>query len=58
MVSENCSLVKSAKNIPGVQVAIIDKLNPELLAPGTHAGRLTMYTDKAVERLQKEKLYI
>src|SRR3989344_2283194 len=41
VVSENCSLVKSAKNIPGVQVAIIDKLNPELLAPGTHAGRLT-----------------
>ena len=57
VVSEKCPLAKSAKNIPGVDIALVDKLNAELLAPGTHAGRLTLYTDKSITRLQKEKLY-
>jgi large subunit ribosomal protein L4e len=30
-----------AANIPGMDVATIDELNAEMLAPGTHAGRLT-----------------
>ncbi|HLC57090.1 MAG TPA: 50S ribosomal protein L4 [Candidatus Nanoarchaeia archaeon] len=58
IVSSTCSLSKAAKNIPGIDIAVIDSLNPELLAPGTHPGRLTLYTDKAVARLSKEALYI
>ena len=58
IVSSTCSLSKAAKNIPGIDIAVIDNLNPELLAPGTHPGRLTLYTDKAVARLSKEALYI
>ncbi len=58
VVSENCPLLKSAKNIEGVDVAIVDKLNAELLAPGSVAGRLTLYSKKAIERLEKENLFM
>lgn len=57
VVSRKCELQKSAKNIPGIDVSIIDSLNAELLAPGAELGRLTVFTDKAIERLAKEKLF-
>ena len=57
VVAENCPLVKAALNIKGVDVTIVDKLNTELLAPGCHPGRLTIYTDKAIERMKKENLF-
>jgi large subunit ribosomal protein L4e len=58
VVSESCSLSKAGKNIPGVEIAKIDKLNTELLAPGAHPGRLTIYSEKAIEKLTKENLYL
>lgn len=57
VVSKDCKLSKAAKNIPGVEVVIVDRLNAELLAPGTDPGRLTLYTESAVERMAKEKLF-
>ena len=41
------------RNIPGVDVVCADKLNIELLAPGTHPGRLTIWTKSAIENLGK-----
>jgi len=51
VVSENKGIIEAARNIPGVDIAILKDLNVELLAPGAHAGRLTIWTNGAVERL-------
>ncbi len=40
--------LSSARNLPGVDVATVETLNVELLAPGTHAGRLTVWTESAI----------
>jgi large subunit ribosomal protein L4e len=53
VVVENRGLVDAARNIPGVCIVAVDDLNVELLAPGAHAGRLTLWTSGAVERLGK-----
>jgi large subunit ribosomal protein L4e len=53
VVVENRGLANAARNLPGICVAAVDDLNAELLAPGAHAGRLTLWTSGAVERLGK-----
>ena len=58
VVSKDCSLEKSACNIPGIDVVQINNINAELLAPGTHLGRLTLFTQAAIEKLGKEKLFL
>lgn len=54
VVSKNCSVVKAGRNIPGVAVATADALGAELLAPGTHAGRLTIFTKAALGRISEK----
>lgn len=49
---------KAFRNIPGVDCVSVDKLDVSLLAPGGVAGRMTIWTQNAVERLGKEKLYL
>ncbi|MBI4162772.1 MAG: 50S ribosomal protein L4 [Candidatus Aenigmarchaeota archaeon] len=51
IVSQNCSVIRSAKNIAGVDVVPYNKLNAELLAPGTHAGRLVVMSEAAMHKL-------
>ena len=41
----------AAKNLAGVDVCLVDNLNVELLAPGTHSARLTLWTEDAVRKL-------
>jgi len=53
VVSENKGLVDAAGNLPGVDVVIVKNLNAELLAPGTHPGRLTLWTSGAIDQLEK-----
>ncbi len=48
----------AARNIPGVEVARVDNLSAELLAPGTHAGRLTIWTKSAILALGEKNLYM
>jgi hypothetical protein len=36
----------------------VKSLNAELLAPGAQAGRLTVWTIGAIEKLAKERLFI
>ncbi len=57
VVAKECSLLEAARCIPGVEVVTVNQLNAELLAPGTVPGRLTLFTESAVERLAKEKLF-
>lgn len=54
----DCGLVKSARNIMGVDVAVVNRINAYMLAPGTAPGRLTLFTAAAIERLAKEKLFM
>ncbi len=58
VVSDKCNLMKAASNIPGIDVVNVRLLNAELLAPGCMAGRLTIWTDKAIKALEKEKLFL
>ena len=55
--TENCNLVRSARNIMGIDVSVVNRLNAHMLAPGTVPGRLTLFTEAAIERLSKEKLF-
>src|SRR4030065_1017712 len=51
VVAENKGIAEAARNIPGVDVVVVSSLNAEELSPGTHPGRLTMWTSSAIERL-------
>lgn len=58
VVSKACNLLKAGRNIPGVEVAQVQSLNVELLAPGGDLGRITLFTKAAIERLEKEQLFM
>ena len=42
---------KAARNLPGADVVTADNVSAEDLAPGTHAGRLTLFTESAIEEV-------
>lgn len=58
VISKKSELFNAAKNIPGVDVVEVKKLNVELLAPGTHAGRLTIWTHAALKEMEEKKLFM
>jgi large subunit ribosomal protein L4e len=58
VVGEDKGIIRSARNLPGVDIAEVHGLNAELLAPGTHPGRLVVWTKSAIERLKKENLFV
>lgn len=51
VIAEDNGIRLAARNIPGMDVATIDELSAEMLAPGTHAGRLTLWTEGAMKLL-------
>jgi large subunit ribosomal protein L4e len=51
IVSEDKGISKAVKNIPGADFSLVKNLNAELLAPGTHAGRLTIWSESAINKL-------
>ena len=53
VVVNDKELVNAASNVPGVEVTTVANLNTEMLAPGTHPGRLTLWTNGAIETLDK-----
>ena len=53
VTAQDNGVVKAARNLAGVDVFNYDQLNAELLAPGTHAGRLTIYTESAISKLEE-----
>ncbi|MCX8147184.1 MAG: 50S ribosomal protein L4 [Candidatus Woesearchaeota archaeon] len=57
VVSKDCPLIYSAKNIPGVDVVEVRGLNAEILAPGANIGRMTIFTEAAIDILGKEGLF-
>ena len=53
VVAQNKGIFDAASNILGVEVAMVNDLNTEMLAPGTHPGRLTLWTNGAIQQLDK-----
>ncbi|MDR2966786.1 MAG: 50S ribosomal protein L4 [Methanobacteriaceae archaeon] len=51
VVAEDKGIGLGARNHAGVDLVTVDNLNAELLAPGTHPGRLTVFTKSAIEKL-------
>ena len=58
VTSKECPLTKSGNNIPGLDIISVDNLTAELLAPGCDAGRLTLWTKDAVEKISKENMFM
>ncbi len=58
VVGTPCTLLKSAKNIPGIDIVQVTQLNTELLAPGTKPGRITLFTENAIDVMEKNKLFL
>ncbi len=52
VVAENKGIIKAVQNISGVDAVEVDNLNTSLLAPGAHPGRLTIWTESAVKKLE------
>ncbi|MEM2934490.1 MAG: 50S ribosomal protein L4 [Methanocellales archaeon] len=53
VASKENQIFKAARNLPGVDIATPKTLNAELLAPGTQAGRLTLWTESAMKALKE-----
>ena len=51
IVDQDNGIGRAARNLSGVDVVAVKKLNTELLAPGTHAGRLAIWTESAIKAL-------
>jgi len=51
VVSNDERIGKAARNLPGVEVVTVDSLGAEMLAPGTHPGRLTIWSESALKLL-------
>ena len=58
VIGKDSGIWKAARNLPGVDVVSVEKLTVELLCPGGDAGRLTLWTKDAVEKLGSDKLYM
>ena len=48
---KDAGLTKAFRNIPGVSLVSVNKLNLLKLAPGGHVGRFVIWTESAFERL-------
>jgi large subunit ribosomal protein L4e len=53
VVEKNDGIANAAGNLLGVDIATVNNLNVELLAPGTHPGRLTLWAKSAFEKLNE-----
>ena len=58
VVGADCPLLKSASNIPGVDIVASSALNANLLAPGAMPGRATLWTENAINVIEEKKLFV
>jgi len=57
VTAEDNGISQAANNLPGVEFSYVDQLNAEKLAPGAQAGRLVVWDQKALDKLEEEELY-
>ncbi|MFH0711196.1 MAG: 50S ribosomal protein L4 [Candidatus Aenigmatarchaeota archaeon] len=53
VISEDKGISKAVKNLSGINTCRVENLSANYLAPGTHAGRLTIFTKSSIENLRK-----
>jgi large subunit ribosomal protein L4e len=58
VTSANAPVMLAAHNMGGIDCVAVHELNAEFLAPGTHPGRLTLFTEGAIKQLEEKKLFI
>lgn len=56
VVRYKASSLKSFGNLSGLEIVSVDQLNTESLAPGGNAGRLTVYTEDAIDTIARWKI--
>ncbi len=57
VVSDTCALSK-VTNVPGLEIVNVSELNALTLAPGTIGGRLALYTEAALKKVEEAKLFV
>lgn len=57
VVAEDNGIEQAASNLQGVDVSKVDQLNAEKLAPGAKPGRLVVWSEKALEKLEDKELF-
>jgi len=55
---KDAPVIKAVRNMAGVDVIYVDNLSVLHLAPGGAPGRLTLWTQGAIERLGREGLFM
>ena len=58
VVGGECPLLHAAINIPGVEAVVVSALNTKLLAPGALPGRVTLWTQHALQVLDEKKMFM
>lgn len=58
VADKRCKLAQAVKNVPGIDLINVSNLNVELLAPGCHVGRAALFTKDAIEKMNKENLFL
>ncbi len=53
VVKDDCDLIKAGRNLSGVEITKVSELRVEKLAPGTYAGRATVWTEDAIKALEE-----
>lgn len=51
IIKDDFGIVKSSRNIPGIDIIAVENLSIDHLAPGGMAGRLTIWTQSAINEL-------
>jgi len=58
IVANKCELLKAGSNLPGVEVVKVSELNVKVLAPGSKPGRITVWSEDSIKKMEEEKLFI
>jgi large subunit ribosomal protein L4e len=53
VVKDDCDLLKAGRNLSGIEIVKVSELDVEVLAPGTNAGRATVWVQDAFDVLQE-----
>lgn len=57
IVSEDRGIGRAGSNVAGIDIIRAEKLNAELLSPGTHPGRLSIWSESALKKLEAARLF-
>jgi len=53
VVDRDSNFCNAVRNLPGVDIVDVNFLNAEMLAPGTHPGRLTVWMEKTLQKVDE-----